>query len=178
MVGVRGFEPPTPASRTQCSTRLSHTPTCPDDASAVRGSGLIAIGPVGGKRLIWRVASAVRFGYLARSPALPGRAGPAGEWCNGNTAVFGTVILGSSPSSPATDLLRSLMCLRSTFRVMNRHSIIQNRHGRTECVRALKRTAPAVGQPRSSQATDQAFKGFKRSDGGCHWAISLSSANQ
>ena len=27
MVGVRGFEPPTPASRTQCSTRLSHTPT-------------------------------------------------------------------------------------------------------------------------------------------------------
>jgi hypothetical protein len=26
---------------------------------------------------------------------------PAGEWCNGNTAVFGTVILGSSPSSPA-----------------------------------------------------------------------------
>jgi hypothetical protein len=27
---------------------------------------------------------------------------PAGEWCNGNTAVFGTVILGSSPSSPAT----------------------------------------------------------------------------
>ena len=31
------------------------------------------------------------------SPAVP-----AGEWCNGNTAVFGTVILGSSPSSPAT----------------------------------------------------------------------------
>lgn len=28
--------------------------------------------------------------------------GPAGEWCNGNTPVFGTVILGSSPSSPAT----------------------------------------------------------------------------
>lgn len=26
----------------------------------------------------------------------------AGEWCNGNTTVFGTVILGSSPSSPAT----------------------------------------------------------------------------
>ena len=30
---------------------------------------------------------------------------PAGEWCNGNTAVFGTVILGSSPSSPATSPL-------------------------------------------------------------------------
>lgn len=27
MVGKRGFEPPTPASRTQCSTRLSHSPT-------------------------------------------------------------------------------------------------------------------------------------------------------
>ena len=27
MVGVAGFEPATPASRTQCSTGLSHTPT-------------------------------------------------------------------------------------------------------------------------------------------------------
>ncbi len=26
VVGVRGFEPPAPASRTQCSTRLSYTP--------------------------------------------------------------------------------------------------------------------------------------------------------
>jgi hypothetical protein len=26
MVGVTGFEPATPASRTQCSTMLSHTP--------------------------------------------------------------------------------------------------------------------------------------------------------
>src|SRR4029077_20085955 len=28
VVGVRGFEPPTPASRTQYSTRLSYTPRC------------------------------------------------------------------------------------------------------------------------------------------------------
>ena len=28
MVGARGFEPPTPRSRTECSTRLSHAPTC------------------------------------------------------------------------------------------------------------------------------------------------------
>src|SRR5215831_15914433 len=28
MVGARGFEPPTPWSRTRCSTRLSHAPTC------------------------------------------------------------------------------------------------------------------------------------------------------
>src|SRR6516225_8888840 len=27
MVGVAGFEPATPSSRTRCSTRLSHTPT-------------------------------------------------------------------------------------------------------------------------------------------------------
>ncbi len=26
MVGVRGFEPPTPASRTRCATRLRYTP--------------------------------------------------------------------------------------------------------------------------------------------------------
>ncbi len=26
MVGVRGFEPPAPASRRQCSTKLSYTP--------------------------------------------------------------------------------------------------------------------------------------------------------
>jgi hypothetical protein len=27
LVGVAGFEPATPSSRTRCSTRLSHTPT-------------------------------------------------------------------------------------------------------------------------------------------------------
>ncbi len=32
MVGVRGFEPPTPASRTQYSTRLSYTPIDDQDA--------------------------------------------------------------------------------------------------------------------------------------------------
>ena len=30
-----------------------------------------------------------------------------GEWSNGNTAVFGTVILGSSPSPPARPMLRA-----------------------------------------------------------------------
>ena len=33
MVGVRGFEPPTPASRTQYSTRLSYTPIQETDRS-------------------------------------------------------------------------------------------------------------------------------------------------
>ena len=34
MVGVRGFEPPTPASRTQCATRLSYTPMCQPSAAS------------------------------------------------------------------------------------------------------------------------------------------------
>lgn len=50
------------------------------------------------------VASPRRVRYLTPLASAPHRACavPAGEWCNGNTAVFGTVILGSSPSSPAT----------------------------------------------------------------------------
>ena len=38
MVGVRGFEPPTPASRTQYSTRLSYTPRQMENASAIDDS--------------------------------------------------------------------------------------------------------------------------------------------
>ena len=34
MVGARGFEPPTPRSRTECSTRLSHAPTTGHSISA------------------------------------------------------------------------------------------------------------------------------------------------
>src|ERR1700682_3091480 len=41
------------------------------------------------------IPAAQRPGRAARS------ARPVGGWCNGNTAVFGTVILGSSPSPPA-----------------------------------------------------------------------------
>ena len=35
LVGVRGFEPPTPASRTQYSTRLSYTPIADSDGPIV-----------------------------------------------------------------------------------------------------------------------------------------------
>src|SRR4029077_443288 len=52
MVGERGFEPPTPWSRTRCSTRLSHSPT---DSSIFYYSlrrtafafDLLKIGPLG-----------------------------------------------------------------------------------------------------------------------------------
>ena len=37
LVGVRGFEPPTPASRRQCSTRLSYTPCCAPPSERGRG---------------------------------------------------------------------------------------------------------------------------------------------
>src|SRR6478735_8920736 len=98
MVGVAGFEPATPASRTRCSTRLSHTPTW---RRAYRGGS----SPSQAAEKIDFAEALHRRGCCAISPApegsTPSAAVPAGEWCNGNTAVFGTVILGSSPSSPA-----------------------------------------------------------------------------
>src|SRR5262249_13945276 len=38
MVGARGFEPPTPWSRTRCSTRLSHAPTSSKTLRELLGS--------------------------------------------------------------------------------------------------------------------------------------------
>src|SRR5579862_9286038 len=37
LVGVRGFEPPTPSSRTRCATRLRYTPTPPALIEALSG---------------------------------------------------------------------------------------------------------------------------------------------
>jgi hypothetical protein len=108
MVGVAGFEPATPASRTQCSTRLSHTPTW---RAAYRHASALSQAtknpPQKEKR---REKRSSKQRCIRPTPALSppprraprGFAVPAGEWCNGNTAVFGTVVLGSSPSSPAT----------------------------------------------------------------------------
>ena len=44
LVGVRGFEPPTPSSRTRCATRLRYTPTSPREAAGAvyRGAGRAA----------------------------------------------------------------------------------------------------------------------------------------
>src|SRR5207253_2102271 len=59
LVGERGFEPPTPWSRTRCSTRLSHSPTR-WDARKVRGlarepalSRVCIIAPVM-RPILWR----------------------------------------------------------------------------------------------------------------------------
>ncbi len=59
MVGERGFEPPTPWSRTRCSTRLSHSPTYErrsgnDFASAAK-------------------TTEEPYDYIIRSPSFPGR---------------------------------------------------------------------------------------------------------
>ncbi len=47
MVGVRGFEPPAPASRRQYSTRLSYTPTFAESAARRdAGGGVMVAGVV------------------------------------------------------------------------------------------------------------------------------------
>src|SRR6202795_3698114 len=53
MVGVAGFEPATPASRTQCSTGLSHTPT---------RTRLIALGAAHRKKRKLRTLNPVNVG--------------------------------------------------------------------------------------------------------------------
>src|SRR5438034_8081150 len=50
-VGARGFEPPTPWSRTRCSTRLSHAPKNlhtkrPDTSSQMQAPYNLSIGPL------------------------------------------------------------------------------------------------------------------------------------
>ena len=44
MVGERGFEPPTPWSRTRCSTRLSHSPNVSRRAAYRLPAGLVFLG--------------------------------------------------------------------------------------------------------------------------------------
>ena len=56
MVGVRGFEPPAPASRRQYSTRLSYTPSGLADTPILRLSETAIDGEVGQRNhriLVW-----------------------------------------------------------------------------------------------------------------------------
>ena len=66
MVGVTGFEPATPASRTQCSTRLSYTPTCRE-----KRRGKLSIGGYGLPPLAARVAG--KEGAFIRRTLRPGK---------------------------------------------------------------------------------------------------------
>ena len=70
-------------------------------AQACGRIGRVARRPDGlGERAVARAPFPRYLSALART-GRPRRPQSVGEWCNGNTAVFGTVILGSSPSSPA-----------------------------------------------------------------------------
>ena len=51
LVGVAGFEPAAPASRRQCSTRLSYTPKIFISFNRLRENRLHGIGPVGVARV-------------------------------------------------------------------------------------------------------------------------------
>ena len=53
LVGVRGFEPPAPASRTQCSTRLSYTPAKARRIAAARHVRKITLDDTAGNHLLW-----------------------------------------------------------------------------------------------------------------------------
>ncbi len=52
LVGVRGFEPPAPASRTQCSTRLSYTPAKARRIAAARYIRKITLDDTAGNHLL------------------------------------------------------------------------------------------------------------------------------
>src|SRR5262245_20192181 len=66
MVGARGFEPPTPWSRTRCSTRLSHAPT-----------QAMSCAPFPGRRATRRVPPVARTDTLRDAHAASDR--PAGD---------------------------------------------------------------------------------------------------
>src|SRR3990172_6536747 len=51
MVGVRGFEPPTPCSKSRCATELRHTPGCPREYTA-RPDGRSRLGEQAGAGLL------------------------------------------------------------------------------------------------------------------------------
>ncbi len=53
VVGARGFEPPTPASRTQCATGLRYAPTKSTEPQSERGLSYIR----GSKRKLWASAT-------------------------------------------------------------------------------------------------------------------------
>ncbi len=53
--------------------------------------------------LFWIKKCLFRSNFVLNLHALRG----IGPWCNGNTPVFGTVILGSSPSGPTNKIIES-----------------------------------------------------------------------
>jgi hypothetical protein len=121
LVGVAGFEPATPCSRSRCATRLRYTPSAeadvyrreprrPQEKAPLQGPADLArrcpwLGLLlGGRPLI------IVFVIILSVWAWPnfGQAHWAnhrqrnGAWPSGKATGFGPVILGSNPSAPAT----------------------------------------------------------------------------
>ena len=107
MVGVSGFEPPAPASRRQCSTRLSYTPTFGRDRrrrGAARGSASIAT-ETGGRNGVAGPAAAGSPG-----PAAPG----SGRACPGPpVASAGCFLTGFFHTAPIASRGRKRYLARS-----------------------------------------------------------------
>ena len=79
LVGERGFEPPAPASRRQCSTRLSYSPTRPPMPKHLRGRSGPIVGVLRGGNLQLQNVHAIvagaagdpRFSAWRMFPSLP-----------------------------------------------------------------------------------------------------------
>ena len=90
MVGVSGFEPPTPASRRRCSTKLSYTPTddARETARPLTRAPLIASG-AGGRQATRRRGAYARLGVPPLYSA--GRRSAHGRACSKARAACSTV---------------------------------------------------------------------------------------
>ena len=111
MVGVAGFEPATPSSRTRCSTRLSHTPINWWPAYSERRcrvqqaiAGLLKI-LLTIRRRARRLAAPTRFPGPSHRGCQPFRNGlearRVGASPSGKAAVFGTAIRRFESSRPS-----------------------------------------------------------------------------
>src|SRR5438552_14901389 len=79
VVGARGFEPPTPRSRTECSTRLSHAPT--------EANGYLTPDATVNATVCFAVARVRRSRTDTSSSYSPG-----GNGCSGTAAVANAVV--------------------------------------------------------------------------------------
>ncbi len=133
MVGVAGFEPATPTSRTWCATRLRYTPiTTHGDGPGASGGGLIARrsclsnSKANARGMILRrvkkgFAKPANISLCAHRPLLPwrtrdSRCGGVGASPSGKAAVFGTAIPRFESWRPSQDFLSHASSLRSRLR--------------------------------------------------------------
>src|SRR5207244_8303476 len=98
LVGARGFEPPTPRSRTECSTRLSHAPT---EANLYLTSDRTV-----NATTLFAVPRVRRSRTVTSSSYCPGGNGRSGTDCVVNAAVSHAPGFGRSASVSCCALVR------------------------------------------------------------------------